>query len=403
MSRILRIGLVLAVSSMMTNLFVSAQEPANSEVTEVTVYQAVVIGDGTIEGADKVSTIGPERPTRMEAEADEQQWKLGHAKSLRITNVKEKTVKTPVGKLKQAKEMLDKLKEAKEAVDKARKGPEERKPGDTLKEYRDRLKDTYQNAMNAKQNLTSMTGNIARKQFQEVNNLIDRFNQTRTDFGRQVQSAAGSPVFARYTSVLSQYPAIPRLTPQDLKGKLEPDTPESKFTVWVFKQEGGRWVKQEDRTLGTDDEKQARKYVADVKAVRGWTATSNLPERLDGRGGTKNTPASKDSLLGYWHGLIDNNTSTCSFSLGRDGKVYDIQTVGDEIEFVGDQAGTWSVQGRSVTIEVWPHGVSSALRFEGELRGEAMVGRYIQFAIGGDVSRTYATELTKAPYKTKIK
>ena len=36
------------------------QPEANSEVTEVTVYQAVVIGDGTIEGADKVSTIGPE-------------------------------------------------------------------------------------------------------------------------------------------------------------------------------------------------------------------------------------------------------------------------------------------------------------------------------------------------------
>lgn len=52
----------------------------------------------------------------------------------------------------------------------------------------------------------------------------------------------------------------------------------SKHTVWVYKSEGGRWVKQAERTLNTDDTEAARKYVAQVKAVKGWTATTDLPE-----------------------------------------------------------------------------------------------------------------------------
>ena len=305
----------------------------------------------------------------MEAEADEQQWKIQHPKSLRLTMVKEKTVKTPVGKLKQAKEMLDKLKEAKDAVDKARKGPEERKPGDTLKEYRDRLKDTFTIAMNAKKNLTSMTGNIARKQFQEVNDTIDRFNQSRADFIRRVQSATGSPVFARYTSVLSQYPAIPRLTPQDLKGKLEPDTPESKFTVWVFKQQGGRWVKQEDRTLSTDDEAQARKYVADVKAVQGWTATSNLPEPQQAKA------AGSLSLQGTrWRRHVADTYDDYEFLTNQLGNVVSIAVESGRSTGAGGRLlGAWKQSGDRVEIK-WGHSDDSDV-FVGIISGDTISGK----------------------------
>jgi hypothetical protein len=177
------------------------------------------------------------------------------------------------------------VKEAKGAVDAAEHG---RKLGDTLKEYSSRIKDVYKMAVDAKRNLTSMTGTIARKQFDAANKLIDSFNRTRAEFSRASQEAAGSSLLPGFTSVLSQYPQLARVTPQDLKGKLEAAAPTGKYQVWVFKNEGGRWVKQEDRTLDTNDDKQARKYVADVKAVQGWTATSNLPlpEKENGPNGS---------------------------------------------------------------------------------------------------------------------
>jgi hypothetical protein len=82
----------------------STQEPKNEppakkpEYIEVTMYRAVVIGDGTIDGADKVVPIGPERHTRPEAEEDEEKWKKEHPESLRLTDVREVTVRIPVNR-----------------------------------------------------------------------------------------------------------------------------------------------------------------------------------------------------------------------------------------------------------------------------------------------------------------
>ena len=50
--------------------------------------------------------------------------------------------------------------------------------------------------------------------------------------------------------------------------------------VWVYKSEGGQWVKQPERTLNTDDDKAATDYVDQVNAMQGWTATTNAPEDL---------------------------------------------------------------------------------------------------------------------------
>jgi hypothetical protein len=53
-----------------------------------------------------------------------------------------------------------------------------------------------------------------------------------------------------------------------------------KYVVWVYKSEGGQWVKQPERTLNTDDAKAATDYVDQVSAVQGWMATTNVPEDL---------------------------------------------------------------------------------------------------------------------------
>ena len=121
--------------------------------------------------------------------------------------------------------------------------------------------------MNAKKYLISMTGTIARKQFQDANNLIDGYNRIRTELIRASREAAGSSLLAGFTSILTQYPEIARATPDELKGQLDSGPAARKFVVWVFKWEGGEWIKQVERALNTDNEDQARKYVADVNAV----------------------------------------------------------------------------------------------------------------------------------------
>jgi hypothetical protein len=41
----------------------------------------------------------------------------------------------------------------------------------------------------------------------------------------------------------------------------------------------GQWVKQNNRTLATDDPDQAANYAAAVNKVNGWKATSNAPSK----------------------------------------------------------------------------------------------------------------------------
>ncbi|MGO8750640.1 MAG: hypothetical protein ACLQNE_32220 [Thermoguttaceae bacterium] len=53
-----------------------------------------------------------------------------------------------------------------------------------------------------------------------------------------------------------------------------------KYVVWVYKNEGGQWVKQPERTLSTDDAKAATDYLDQVSSVQGWMTTTNVPEDL---------------------------------------------------------------------------------------------------------------------------
>jgi hypothetical protein len=53
-----------------------------------------------------------------------------------------------------------------------------------------------------------------------------------------------------------------------------------KYAVWVYKSEGGQWVKQPERTFNTDDVQAAMDYADRVNAVQGWTVTTNVPKDL---------------------------------------------------------------------------------------------------------------------------
>jgi hypothetical protein len=252
------------------------------------------------------------------------------------------------------KEAYDRLKEAKEAVDKAKefreKGltAEERKRGDTLKEYRDALKDAYNRVMNAKRDLTSMTGRISEKQFDDVNRLIDSYNRSNDGLAQSSGAGGGTGI--------DRLPSIARVTPGELRGKPEAEGSEGRYTVFVYKQVNGQWVKQEDRTLGTDDASRAEKYVEDVKRVSGWTATSNLPQRerqfvsVAGRTGV--------GVLG----VINGGTR---FSVNfQSGGVAVMGTAEEGSTFTG----TWSQTGNTIQMQ------AGASVFYGTLQGSRISG-----------------------------
>ena len=117
--------------------------------------------------------------------------------------------------------------------------------GGDLTEYRNRIADAYSRAVDAKKTLVSTTGNIADKEFRRVNSLIDSYNRNAGSFN-DAAAKAGAALL----------PAMSPVTPGDLSGTLVRDddaAPQGKYVVWVFKNEGGQWVRQADRTLATDN------------------------------------------------------------------------------------------------------------------------------------------------------
>ncbi len=179
-------------------------------------------------------------------------WSHLHPNSLRLT--REREIKVPASK---AKELLDNTKQAKDAVDKATK-PEERKRGDTIKEYKASLQLAFNRAMNAKAQLTSTTGQLTLKQFNDVNALIRSFNNRYDAASAKGWSFDGTE--------------MSRLEPLSAKSSRA-------YTVYVFKQSGGQWVRDDTRSFVSNDLDAVQGYVVQVKRIRGWTATTNAPER----------------------------------------------------------------------------------------------------------------------------
>ena len=49
------------------------------------------------------------------------------------------------------------------------------------------------------------------------------------------------------------------------------------YSVWAFRADGGKWVKDEQHSWTTTDPAAALAYTRKIDAVRGWTATNNVP------------------------------------------------------------------------------------------------------------------------------
>ena len=118
--------------------------------------------------------------------------------------------KSPSERVNEATDVVGKVKSALNA--------EERKVGDTLRGYATRVTIAYQQVVYAKKKLTETTGNITKKQFDDVNKAIDRFNKTRTEFAEKIPSSG--PLQSRYAPMLDKRPTVTTVMPQELKGTL---------------------------------------------------------------------------------------------------------------------------------------------------------------------------------------
>jgi len=154
-----------------------AAEPASSSEPTVSVWLSEVSApsDGYADTGWQV--LGRFR-SYSEASACSLGWSHLNPTSLRLT--REREIQVAKSKMKQS---LDNTKEAQEAIDNAKeinkKGltADERKRGDTIKEYKAQLQAAGSRAMNAKRELTSMTGQLTNKQIDDANKLIGSFNQ----------------------------------------------------------------------------------------------------------------------------------------------------------------------------------------------------------------------------------
>jgi hypothetical protein len=352
-----RIRISMLCCALLANLAVGQEQNPGGESTTVARWVVEVIGY-----AGRVDENLGEFPTYEAAAAREKRWSDEHPKDLRLTRSREIKVSAEardfVKAAEDAKEAYSRLKEAKEAVDKAKEFLEkgltaaERKAGDTLKEYRDAVKKAYDNVIKAKENLASMTGRVREKQFQEINRLIDSYNRANNGL-------SGSPARPGVPAG-NLLPRIAPLKPEELRGKLSPDGPEAKYTVWVFKAEAGQWVKHEDRTFSTDDAEAARGYMNQVKRVPGWTATSNLPK-----------PQAASLVGRRGRGTFMDGVTPFSVEF-RAGGVGLFKSADESFP------GTWSVEGNSITMK------AGASTFTGAIEGNRLSGR---------VSRTNASSV----------
>ncbi|HEX4129024.1 MAG TPA: archaemetzincin [Pirellulales bacterium] len=85
---------------------------------------------------------------------------------------------------------------------------------------------------------------------------IDRVNRLITEHNADVRQRRGPPI----------EPLIPEAT--------------RKFAVFVYRQQDQQWVRDEGRSFVTNEKAAALDYVAQVKRVAGWTATTNARERF---------------------------------------------------------------------------------------------------------------------------
>ncbi len=167
--------------------------------------------------------------------------------------------------------------------------------------------------------------------------LIARPNKTRPNAGDLSKSSPAS--------MLEKVAAVSALTPTTTEKNGRTN---SNYTVWVFKLADGKYERQEDRTLKTDDEAKAGSYLESVKAVSGWTATSNLPaEKEDEHPSSTKTANSVEGAVWTYFGSIDG----CLFRFERGHRLWASSY---------EESGTWKQEGTKVSMEI-PYGRGAGL------------------------------------------
>jgi hypothetical protein len=86
-------------------------------------------------------------------------------------------------------------------------------------------------------------------------------------------------LFAKYygnASAVTPMPAPPRATATDLP--LPPSPPPVTYTVWAYKWDGWRYVKQDAYTLQTTDLWKAAAHWNQCRDFAGWDARANMPD-----------------------------------------------------------------------------------------------------------------------------
>jgi len=316
MLRTMLFGSTLAVGLLTTLASASEQVPSNSQAVQGYYYEVWGSSskeskrdrpwsepfDSEADARTRLRTIQRDyaKGGLLEADSDKP-LRLYVKKTPRVTIPKRDLLDEAKKAADAAQEAAEKLEAAQNAIENLKKLEEfaetgrvksdsskERWPGDTLKEYGRRLKDSFDRVIDAKKTLTSGTNELAEKKFNEVNRLIDSYNREVGPFNGKA-SAAG----------LNMLPTISRLTPGELESKPAPESTTGKYTVWVYRSVNSQWRKQDDRTLNTDDEEQARAYEVQVKGYRGWIAKSNVPAERKSESpdnGQKDEP----EIVGSW-------------------------------------------------------------------------------------------------------
>jgi hypothetical protein len=93
----------------------------------------------------------------------------------------------------------------------------------TRVEYARRVEDAYRRVREAKTGLTSLTKTTSKRQFDDVNKLIDGYNSARADLAR-VEVRLAAPLVAKY-------PALSRIGSSDVKAQQESSVPSGEYTV----------------------------------------------------------------------------------------------------------------------------------------------------------------------------
>lgn len=278
--------------------------------------------------------------TYQEASACSLAWSLKHSDSLKIT--REREVKVPLND--PIARMFGFIKKGVETINNAREQaePKERERGDTLKEYRDKIKESFDDAMNAKQKLTSLTGNISGEQYRKVIETINSFNEQHDKGISTGISFAGAGI-----------ERIEAPNPRDLR----------KYLVILLQEQEGKSEDESvidyERTMLSDDLVSMQNYVVELRKIRDWKVRTNVPEKQQPHiaQDEPDVRAPVESPLGKWMvigGPRNNVWDDWRIEAGGAARKPAKYGPGNLVDSNVTQwySGTWTIDGDILTIQV---------------------------------------------------